>query len=102
LLFINPYFQIGKWGSTSAEQGSAFLEGLVVAITLVGCAIGSSGSWLSNTYGRRKTLLSAALLFIVGGGIMFFAPHVSVLVIGRFVVGLAIGKHSVHKRVMTD
>jgi len=80
LLFIKGYYDLGP-----------VLLGLVVSSTLIGSAIGSMGGWVSNRFGRRKTLSFASLLFIAGGLVMFFAPHVSVLIIGRFVVGVAIG-----------
>jgi MFS transporter, SP family, galactose:H+ symporter len=71
---------------------SPTMQGVVVAIALAGAAIGAAtAGYLSDRYGRRIVILGAGLLFIAGALISAVAQGVIVLVIGRFLVGLAIG-----------
>jgi sugar porter (SP) family MFS transporter len=74
---------------------SATLEGIVVAIALAGAVIGAAGAgYFSDLMGRRRVILSAGLLFIAGALISAVAQDVLVLLIGRFLVGVAIGTAS--------
>jgi SP family galactose:H+ symporter-like MFS transporter len=71
---------------------SPTMQGMVVAIALAGAAIGAAtAGYLSDRNGRRLVILGAGLLFIAGAVISAVAQSVIVLVIGRFLVGLAIG-----------
>lgn len=71
---------------------SSTLQGLVVAIAPGGAAVGAAvAGQLSDRFGRRRVILGAGLLFIAGAVISAVAQGVSVLVLGRFLVGLAIG-----------
>jgi sugar porter (SP) family MFS transporter len=71
---------------------SPTMQGVVVSIALAGATIGAAlVGYLSDRAGRRRVILGAALLFIVGAIISAVAQGVVVLVIGRFFVGLAIG-----------
>ncbi|HTI82297.1 MAG TPA: sugar porter family MFS transporter [Acetobacteraceae bacterium] len=74
---------------------SPTLQGIVVAIALAGATIGAAvAGYLSDRMGRRRIILGAGLLFIAGAIISAFAQGVPVLLIGRFLVGLAIGTAS--------
>lgn len=71
---------------------SPTLQGIVVAIALAGATIGAAvAGYLSDRMGRRRVILGAGLLFIAGALISAVAQGVLVLLIGRFLVGLAIG-----------
>jgi MFS transporter, SP family, galactose:H+ symporter len=71
---------------------SATMQGIVVAIAIAGAAIGAAmAGYLSDRAGRRRVILGAGLLFVAGAVISAAAPGVTVLLIGRFLVGLAIG-----------
>ena len=50
---------------------------------------------LADRFGRRHAVLWAAFLFCIGAGIEAAAPGVTVLVIGRLVVGFGVGVASV-------
>ena len=68
------------------------MQGVVVAIALAGAAVGTAtAGQLSDRAGRRRVILGAGLLFIAGALISAVAQDVIVLLIGRFLVGLAIG-----------
>jgi MFS family permease len=71
---------------------SATLQGIVVALALAGAAIGASvAGLLSDRVGRRGVILGAALLFIAGAFLSAAAQEIIVMLIGRFLIGLAIG-----------
>lgn len=81
ILFIRPEFGL-----------TPFLEGLVVSSILLGAAIGAgSAGPLSDGLGRRNLILIAAVIFSVGALGAALAPTVAVLVLFRFVLGLAVG-----------
>jgi MFS transporter, SP family, galactose:H+ symporter len=71
---------------------SPTLQGIVVAIALAGAAVGAAmAGQLSDRAGRRRVILGAGLLFIAGAVISAVADSVTILLLGRFLVGLAIG-----------
>jgi MFS family permease len=83
LLYIKPEFGL---------EDEPALEGLVVSATLVGACLGAfAGGALSDRFGRRRPLFFTAALFTAGGLLMALAPAVAWLIVGRFVVGVAIG-----------
>ena len=64
----------------------------IVSIMMVGAAAGAAGAGtLSYRLGRRTSLLVGALLFVAGALLCAFASGVPTLMIGRVVLGLAIG-----------
>ena len=85
LLFIREEFQL-----------SPFLQGFVVSSLLVGAMIGAVGCGpLTDRFGRRSIVILAAIVFGAGALIAGFAPTATVLVVGRIVLGLAVGLASV-------
>ncbi len=81
LLFIRDDFHL----STSGQS-------LVAGIVLVGAVIGASiaGS-LSDRFGRRLVILVTALIFVAGALLSAFAGSVGLLLVGRLLIGAAIG-----------
>lgn len=68
----------------------------IVSSAIWGAAIGATaGGALSDRLGRRATLRIAAALFIIASLLMALAPSPSALIIGRSLVGLAIGAASI-------
>ncbi|WP_116100662.1 sugar porter family MFS transporter [Amycolatopsis thermalba] len=71
-------------------------EGLVTSSLLLGAALGAVlGGRLSDRRGRRRTILALAVIFLVGTLGCTFAPDTTVMVLSRFVLGLAVGGASV-------
>lgn len=67
-------------------------EGAVTSTLLIGAALGAvSIGRLSDAWGRRKTILLLAVLFLIGTLACVFAPALGMLLMGRFVLGLAVG-----------
>jgi sugar porter (SP) family MFS transporter len=81
ILFINDEFHL-----------TAQTNGLVVSAVLFGALVGAMFSGrLADHWGRKKLLISDALIFIVGTLITAMASTILVITAGRIVVGVAIG-----------
>lgn len=71
-------------------------KGLTVAIALVGTIIGAlSTGWFGDRYGRRDCIKVLAVLFFISAVGCAFAWNWHVLLVSRFIGGLAIGGASV-------
>ncbi|MFF0156608.1 sugar porter family MFS transporter [Streptomyces sp. NPDC005263] len=71
-------------------------EGMVTSSLLLGAALGAvTGGRLSDARGRRRTILVLAVVFFVGALGCTLAPNTAVMVVARFVLGLAVGGASV-------
>lgn len=71
---------------------TAFLEGAIVAALLLGAMVGAAAAGrLSDALGRRRLIIIAAVTFAVGAVGAALAPDVVVLIVFRFVLGLAVG-----------
>ena len=71
-------------------------EGVVTSVLLLGAAVGAMlGGRLSDRYGRRSNILLLAIIFLVGALGCVFAPNLTVMVVSRFILGLAVGGASV-------
>lgn len=71
---------------------NAFTEGLVVSSLLVGAILGSGAAGkLTDRFGRKKAIMTAALLFCIGGLGVALAPNTGVMVLFRIILGLAVG-----------
>ncbi|MDN4647944.1 sugar porter family MFS transporter [Curtobacterium sp. PsM8] len=69
-----------------------FTEGVVTSSLLFGAAIGAMlGGRIADGWGRRKTILVLAVTFFVGTLACVFAPTFAVIVVGRVLLGLAVG-----------
>jgi len=81
LLFIRQDFEL-----------SSFQQGMVVSAVPVGAIFGAALSGqLADRYGRRRMIMLAALLFVVGSVFSALAPDATVLILARVVIGFAIG-----------
>ncbi|MFI9046593.1 sugar porter family MFS transporter [Streptomyces sp. NPDC053427] len=75
---------------------SSLSEGVITSALLIGAAFGSlAGGRMSDALGRRNSLLWAGAVFIGGALAVALAPTVPVMVVARFVLGLAVGSASV-------
>lgn len=74
------------WGLSPA------MHGLAMGAALWGTVAGSlAGSWPTDRFGRKKTLLWIGLLFLVGSIWSALATEVYSFMIARFIGGVAIG-----------
>jgi sugar porter (SP) family MFS transporter len=71
------------------------LQEITVSAVLVGAVVGAAiGGKLADKFGRRKTIITAAIIFAAGAIGTAVAPGVITLIIGRVIVGVAIGAAS--------
>jgi sugar porter (SP) family MFS transporter len=71
---------------------TAAMNGWIVGSVLLGALSGAIVSGrLTDYFGRRKVLITAAVIFILGALSTAAAPSIVTLVVGRIIVGLAIG-----------
>ncbi|MBW7984819.1 sugar porter family MFS transporter [Enterobacillus tribolii] len=71
---------------------SSHSQEIVVSVMMFGAALGALGSGpMSASLGRRKSLLLGALLFVIGSVGCAVAHNLEILVISRFILGLAVG-----------
>lgn len=81
ILFINDEYSLNNQ-----------TNGLVVSAVLLGALMGAICSGrLADYLGRRKLLLIDALIFVVGTLATAIAPSIEMIIIGRIIVGVAIG-----------
>ena len=66
--------------------------GLLMAMALLGSLLGGLvGGVFTDRFGRRKLLFPNIFLYVIGALVSAFSPDVSILFLGRFLTGLAIG-----------
>jgi SP family galactose:H+ symporter-like MFS transporter len=71
---------------------SLLMVQVVTSWVTLGALVGSlAGGALSDSVGRKRTLLLAGALFTLGAAIQWASPDAAILVVGRFVVGLGVG-----------
>ena len=75
---------------------SNFLHGFTVAIAIMGAAVGAlSAGFPAERFGRKKVIIFIAFLFTLTSILCAVAPNWIMLILFRFIGGLAIGASSV-------
>lgn len=91
-------------GAVNGTQGGLVKEfglsdaalGFTVGSLLIGCAVGAFlAGRLADAMGRRKVMLIAAALFLVGALVQGFTDSHTIFVLARFAGGMAVGAASV-------
>ncbi len=71
---------------------SDFLQGVVVSSLLGGAIVGAGMSgYVSDRFGRRRVVFAIALIYMIGSLVLALSPNAVVLIIGRIILGLAVG-----------
>ncbi|WP_415853308.1 MFS transporter [Sinomonas sp. G460-2] len=66
--------------------------GLLAAMAMLGILIGAPlGGWATDRWGRKPLFIIDISLFVVASGVQFFVDSPGLLMIVRFVMGIAIG-----------
>ncbi len=83
----------GAEGPMQIELGLSDLQvGVVIASLVFAAAVGSLiGGKIADAIGRRTTIIVLAVLFFVGVLFVVFSPGFTILVLGRIILGLAVG-----------
>lgn len=83
ILYIKREFQL---------QSEPTVEGLIVAMSLIGATVVTTCSGaLSDLFGRRPMLIISSLLYFLSSLVMFWSPNVYILLFARLLDGLGIG-----------
>lgn len=81
LLFINE-----SWDLTD------YIQGILVSSVLIGAVVGAATNGiLADIFGRKKIIITTALIFILGSILCALAPNIYILILSRMLVGLAVG-----------
>jgi MFS transporter, SP family, galactose:H+ symporter len=84
LLFVKRSFHLGSTG-----------QSVVVSAVLVGAVIGAGAAMLiGDRIGRKVLIAASAVVFIAGTAVAAGATGVGVLIVGRAILGVAIGLSS--------
>lgn len=77
---------------TEQFQLTSSMQEWIVSSMMFGAALGSIITlWISSKLGRKKSILTAGLLFILGCFGSAFAPNYEILLISRILLGFSIG-----------
>lgn len=81
LVFINKVWHLNAWET-----------GIVTASLSVGAIFGAGlAGKLCNAWGRKRSIMTAAVIVIIGTLLATFSPTFTMLTISRLVIGLGIG-----------
>ncbi|KAF4379190.1 inositol transporter 4 [Cannabis sativa] len=72
-----------------------WLQETIVSMAVAGAIAGAAiGGWISDSFGRKKSIIGADIVFFAGAIVMAAAPAPWVIIIGRILVGLGVGMAS--------
>lgn len=84
--------QFPEINTNEGADGSASLQGTVVAIYEIGCFFGSLLALVfGEKIGRKRTIMLGSLVLCVGGALQASAYSIAHLIVGRIVAGLGNG-----------
>uniref|UniRef100_A0A5B7AQD8 Putative inositol transporter 4-like n=1 Tax=Davidia involucrata TaxID=16924 RepID=A0A5B7AQD8_DAVIN len=87
LLYIREDFE--------SVDKSTLMQETIVSMAVAGAIIGAAlGGWITDALGRKKSILIADFLFLVGAIVMAVSPAPWVIIVGRIFVGLGVGMAS--------
>ena len=74
------------WNLTASSQG------IITSAVLVGAIIGAlSSGRIADKYGRKKVVIGTSLVFAFGSVATALSPTPEILIVGRVILGIAIG-----------
>jgi MFS transporter, SP family, major inositol transporter len=89
LLFVGR--SLGPQGGALSDLAKQIITSAIVAGALLGCMTAGP---LSDRIGRKRVVMIAAVIFILGSIAAAWAPSLAILIVARLVLGLAVGATS--------
>ncbi|KAF7803841.1 inositol transporter 4 [Senna tora] len=87
LLYIRDDFQ--------EVDKKIWLQENIVSVAIAAAIMGAAlGGWMTDKLGRKKSILVADVVFIIGALVMALAPSPLIIILGRIFVGLGVGMAS--------
>ena len=72
--------------------GGAFWKGFMTALLQLGAMIGAfNQGWVAERISRKYSIVVASIIFVIGSAMQTGAHDYALLVVGRFIGGLAVG-----------
>ncbi|KAI8648319.1 MFS domain-containing protein [Fusarium sp. Ph1] len=88
--FLDRFPEVGN-----DAPGAGFKKGLMTAMITLGAFIGAiNQGWIADWISRKRSLMVAVVVFVIGSAIQTGAIDYTMLVIGRFIGGIGIGQLS--------
>ncbi|EAQ91909.1 hypothetical protein CHGG_00144 [Chaetomium globosum CBS 148.51] len=89
--FLYGFLALGSF-NTYFDKPNAPLRGAIVSVYQAGAWLGSASVGVtSDRFGRRKAIAFGCAWGVLGGALMAGAAHVAMLIIGRLLIGYAVG-----------
>jgi MFS family permease len=86
--FLDRFPEVGN-----DAPGAGFKKGLMTAMITLGAFIGAiNQGWIADWISRKRSLMVAVVVFVIGSAIQTGAIDYTMLVIGRFIGGIGIGQ----------
>ncbi|KAG7527767.1 hypothetical protein FFLO_06609 [Filobasidium floriforme] len=87
--------QFPEIDTTPEGNGSASLQGTVVAIYEIGCLFGSLFTFFfGERFGRRRTIMLGCTILSIGAILQFTSTGIPQMIVGRIVTGLGNGMNT--------
>jgi MFS family permease len=78
--------------NVATTSHTASILGAVNALFSFGAAMGAlAQSWISDKYGRKKAILVAIVLCVIGGALTAGSVHIDMLIVVRLLSGFGLG-----------
>jgi MFS family permease len=79
---------------SSGASGAGFWKGLMTAMITLGAFIGAiNQSWIADSVSRKRTIMIAVVIFVIGSALQTGAINYAMLVAARFIGGIGIGMY---------
>ncbi|CAI6089296.1 unnamed protein product [Clonostachys chloroleuca] len=80
---------------SDSAPGAGFKKGLMTAMITLGAFIGAlNQGWIADWISRKRSLMVAVVVFVIGSALQTAAVNYAMLVVGRFIGGIGIGQLS--------
>lgn len=91
--FVHYFPQIDTLNPPNGDAShTATIQAITVGAYTLGCFFGAVATiWLGNMLGRKKTIFIGAVTSVVGSALQAAAVAMSMLMVGRFIGGMAVG-----------